>query len=48
MIAVQASGGLSLLLGQKREAYKTLTTEHQQFWKKILIVDYNFQSSNRR
>jgi CheY-like chemotaxis protein len=38
MIAVPASGGFSLL-GQKQEAYKTLTKEHQRFWKRILIVD---------
>ena len=37
--AVPASGGLSLLLGQKQEAYKTLTKEQQRFWKRILIVD---------
>jgi len=39
MIAVPGSGGLSLLLGQKQEAYKTLTKEQQRFWKRILIVD---------
>ena len=39
MIAVPVSGGLSLLLGQKQEAYKTLTKEQQRFWKRILIVD---------
>jgi CheY-like chemotaxis protein len=39
MIAVAASGGLTLLLGQKQEAYKTLTKEQQRFWKRILIVD---------
>ena len=39
MIAVPAPGGLSLLLGQKKEAYKTLTKEQQRFWKRILIVD---------
>jgi CheY-like chemotaxis protein len=39
MIAVPASGGLSLLLRQKQEAYKTLTKEQQRFWKRILIVD---------
>jgi CheY-like chemotaxis protein len=38
MIAVPA-GGLTLLLGQKQEAYKTLTKEQQRFWKRILIVD---------
>jgi CheY-like chemotaxis protein len=38
MIAVPASGGFSLL-GQKQEAYKTLTKEQQRFWKRILIVD---------
>src|SRR5215813_12185613 len=37
--AVPASGGLSLLLGQKQEAYKTLTKEQERFWKRILIVD---------
>jgi len=39
MIAVPASGGFGLLLGQKQEAYKTLTKEQQRFWKRILIVD---------
>jgi DNA-binding response OmpR family regulator len=39
MIAVPAPGGLSLLLGQKQDAYKTLTKEQQRFWKRILIVD---------
>ena len=39
MIAVPVSGGLTLLLGQKQEAYKTLTKEEKRFWKKILIVD---------
>jgi hypothetical protein len=39
MIAVPASGGLTLILGQKQEAYKTLTKEQQRFWKRILIVD---------
>jgi CheY-like chemotaxis protein len=39
MIAVPGSGGLTLLLGQKQETYKTLTKEQQRFWKKILIVD---------
>jgi CheY-like chemotaxis protein len=39
MIAVPASGGLSLLLRQKQEAYKTLSKEQQRFWKRILIVD---------
>ncbi|MGB8934797.1 MAG: response regulator [Candidatus Nitrosopolaris sp.] len=38
MIAVPA-GGLTLLLGQKQEAYKTVTKEQQRFWKRILIVD---------
>ena len=38
MIAVPVPGGLSLLLGQKNEAYKTLTKEQQRFWKRILIV----------
>ena len=41
MIAVPASGGLTLLLGQKQEAYKTLTKEQERFWKRILIVDDN-------
>ena len=36
---VPVPGGLSLLLGQKQEAYKTLTKEQQRFWKRILIVD---------
>ncbi|HXP51584.1 MAG TPA: response regulator [Bacteroidia bacterium] len=39
MIAVPGSGGFSLLLTQKQEAYKTLTKEQQRFWKRILIVD---------
>jgi CheY-like chemotaxis protein len=39
MIAVPTSGGLTLLLGQKQEEYKTLTKEQQRFWKRILIVD---------
>jgi hypothetical protein len=39
MIAVPGSGGFSLLLTQKREAYKTLTKEKERFWKRILIVD---------
>ena len=30
---------MTLLLGQKQEAYKTLTKEQQRFWKRILIVD---------
>ena len=38
-IAVPASGGITLLLGQKQEAYKTLTKEEKRFWKRILIVD---------
>ncbi|HYA84038.1 MAG TPA: response regulator [Candidatus Bathyarchaeia archaeon] len=41
MIAVPGSGGFSLLLKQKQEAYKTLTKEQQRFWKRILIVDDN-------
>jgi CheY-like chemotaxis protein len=41
MIAVPAPGGLTLLLGQKQEAYKTLAKEQQRFWKRILIVDDN-------
>jgi CheY-like chemotaxis protein len=41
MIAVPSSGGFSLLLMQKQEAYKTLTKEQQRFWKRILIVDDN-------
>ena len=39
MIAVPASGGLSLLFRQKQEAYKTVTKEQERFWKRILIVD---------
>ncbi len=39
MLAVPAPGGLSLLLGQKQESYKTIITEHKRFWKRILIVD---------
>jgi CheY-like chemotaxis protein len=39
MIAVPASGGFTLLLGQKQEAYKTLTKQQQRFWKRILIVE---------
>jgi CheY-like chemotaxis protein len=39
MIIVPASGGFTLLLRQKQEAYKTLTKERQRFWKRILIVD---------
>ena len=39
MIAVPAPGGLTLLLGQKKEAYNTLTKGQQRFWKRILIVD---------
>jgi CheY-like chemotaxis protein len=39
MIAVPTSGGLSLSLREKQEAYKTLTKEQQRFWKRILIVD---------
>src|SRR5215831_8983659 len=41
MIAVPSSGGFSLLLMQKQEAYKTLTKEQHRFWKRILIVDDN-------
>jgi hypothetical protein len=39
VIAVPAPGGLTLLSGQKKEAYNTLTKEQQRFWKRILIVD---------
>jgi CheY-like chemotaxis protein len=39
VIAVPALGGLTLLLGQKKEAYKTFSKEQQRFWKRILIVD---------
>jgi CheY-like chemotaxis protein len=39
VIAVPAPGGLTLLLGQKKEAYNTLTKGQQRFWKRILIVD---------
>jgi CheY-like chemotaxis protein len=40
MVAVPASGGFSLLLMQ-REAHKNRAKEqqHQQFWKRILIID---------
>ena len=39
IIAVPASGELSLLLNQKQEYHKALTKEQQRFWKRILIVD---------
>jgi CheY-like chemotaxis protein len=39
MIAVPGSGGFSLLLMQKQEAYKTVTKGQERFWKRILIVD---------
>ena len=39
MIAVPASGGLTLLLGQKQEAFKTIAKEQERYWKRILIVD---------
>jgi CheY-like chemotaxis protein len=39
VIAVPGSGGFSLLLTQKQEAYKTVTKEQERFWKRILIVD---------
>jgi hypothetical protein len=39
VIAVPGSGGFSLLVTQKQEAYKTLTKEQQRFWRRILIVD---------
>jgi hypothetical protein len=39
MIAVPGSGGFSLLLTQKQEAYKTVDKEQERFWKRILIVD---------
>jgi CheY-like chemotaxis protein len=39
VVAVPGSGGFSLLLTQKQEAYKTLTKEQERFWKRILIVD---------
>jgi CheY-like chemotaxis protein len=39
VIAVPAPGGLTLLSGQKKEAYNTITKEQQRFWKRILIVD---------
>jgi hypothetical protein len=39
IISVPASGGLSLLLGQKQDAFKGLTKEQERFWKRILIVD---------
>jgi DNA-binding response OmpR family regulator len=35
---ITTTGGLTLL-GQKQEAYKTLTKEQERFWKRILIVD---------
>jgi CheY-like chemotaxis protein len=38
MVAVPASGGFTLLLMQKQEAYKT-SKDQQRFWKRILIVD---------
>jgi CheY-like chemotaxis protein len=43
IIAVPGSGGFSLLLMQKQEAFKTITRERgtERFWKKILIVDDN-------
>jgi CheY-like chemotaxis protein len=41
MIAVPGSGGFSLLLMQKQEAYKTFTKERERFWKRILVVDDN-------
>ncbi|HXX96726.1 MAG TPA: response regulator [Candidatus Bathyarchaeia archaeon] len=41
VIAVPGSGGFTLLLTQKQEAYKTVTREQQRFWKRILIVDDN-------
>ncbi|HYA82387.1 MAG TPA: response regulator [Candidatus Bathyarchaeia archaeon] len=39
IIAVPGSGGFSLLFMQKQEAYKTVTKEQERFWKRILIVD---------
>jgi CheY-like chemotaxis protein len=39
VIAVPALGGLTLLSGQKKEAYNTVTKEQQRLWKRILIVD---------
>jgi hypothetical protein len=39
MIAVPGSGGFSLLLMQKQEAYKTATKGQERFWERILIVD---------
>jgi two-component SAPR family response regulator len=39
IIGVPGSGGFSLLLMQKQEAYKTVTKERERFWKRILIVD---------
>jgi CheY-like chemotaxis protein len=38
IIAVPASGGVSLLFSQK-QYHKALTKEHRRFWKRILIVD---------
>jgi CheY-like chemotaxis protein len=40
-IVVPSSGGFSLLLMHKQDAYKTLTKEQERFWKRILIVDDN-------
>jgi CheY-like chemotaxis protein len=39
MIAAPGAGGFSSLLMQKQDAYKTLTRDQQRFWKRILIVD---------
>jgi CheY-like chemotaxis protein len=39
VIAVPGSGGLTLLLRQRLEAYKNVTKEQQRFCKRILIVD---------
>ena len=36
-----AKEGFSVLLMQKKEAYKILTKEQERFWKRILIVDDN-------
>ena len=44
IITVPGSGGFSLLLLQ-REAHKTRTKEQQRFWKRILIIDDDADST---
>jgi len=39
VIVIPTPGGLTFLVGQKQEPYKTLTKEQQRFWSRILIVD---------